>query len=271
MLTHLISFGWDPHLLFGRFFRGFTMCDIVASKLQWALKSLSVVPSTDKKTGYSVTDLCSGNGEAVEIIQKKLTEQGVNVNFTLTDLYPDLANFQELSNKNNHIHYTSEPIDATNCDIQGFRTLFASFHHFDPPLATKILADAVHKNQGIAIFEVTKNNIWYLIRVAILTGALAFLAPLLTRPVSLQRFFWTYYIPVIPFFLVFDGIMSNLRTYSKEEMVGLIAAADPNQDFDWRIEEAWVDVLPFAIPCLTEHILTLCLTCLIGLPKEKPH
>ena len=37
--------------------------------------------------------------------------------------------------------------------LNGFRTLFSSFHHFRPEQARAILANAMEKKQAIAVFE----------------------------------------------------------------------------------------------------------------------
>ena len=41
-------------------------------------------------------------------------------------------------------------------ELGGFRTLFNAFHHFPPERARAILEDAVHKGQGIGVFEFTR-------------------------------------------------------------------------------------------------------------------
>jgi len=38
------------------------------------------------------------------------------------------------------------------------------------------------------------------------------------RPLRFARFVWTYLLPVIPFVLFFDGVLSCLRAYSPAEL-----------------------------------------------------
>ncbi len=57
-----------------------------------------------------------------------------------------------------HISYGEDLVDATKLpeEHDGFRTLFASFHHFDAGAARGILRDSVRKQQGIGVSEFTE-------------------------------------------------------------------------------------------------------------------
>lgn len=59
------------------------------------------------------------------------------------------------------------------------------------------------------------------------------LTPLI-RPVELGRILLTYLPPVIPFFVLWDGLVSVLRTYSSNEMLALARAADESSAFEWE-------------------------------------
>ena len=52
----------------------------------------------------------------------------------------------------------------------------------------------------------------------------------------MSRLIWTYLIPVIPFVLWFDGILSCLRAYSPAELAQLISRLEGN-DYQWEIGE----------------------------------
>ena len=118
-------------------------------------------------------------------------------------------------------------------EMKGFRTIFTAFQHFPPHEARSILQDAISKNQGIGIFEFTGREP--------LTLLLTFLAPLYVliltpfiRPFSWGRLLLTYVIPVIPFVVAFDGIVSCLRTYSPAEMRQLIPTISTSH-YEWDI------------------------------------
>lgn len=52
------------------------------------------------------------------------------------------------------------------------------------------------------------------------------------RPVRWQRLIFTYVIPVVPFAVAFDGVVSCLRTYTPEELLRVARVAGP--EYDWE-------------------------------------
>ncbi|MDH5604797.1 MAG: hypothetical protein OEY51_12695 [Cyclobacteriaceae bacterium] len=54
------------------------------------------------------------------------------------------------------------------------------------------------------------------------------------RPFSWGRILFTYLIPLVPFFIWWDGLVSSLRTYSLKELNTLIQEADSQGEFDWE-------------------------------------
>jgi hypothetical protein len=69
------------------------------------------------------------------------------------------------------------------------------------------------------------------------------------HPFRWSRLLWTYVIPVIPFLLWFDGIMSCLRSYSVPELEGLVAGL-PRNDYEWKIGEERCGLVPIAVTYL---------------------
>ena len=54
------------------------------------------------------------------------------------------------------IHFIADPVDATvipEC-LQGFRTIFSSFHHLTPEQAGRFLQDSAAKGEWVGVFEV---------------------------------------------------------------------------------------------------------------------
>ncbi|WP_395140681.1 class I SAM-dependent methyltransferase [Armatimonas sp.] len=193
----------------------------------------------------NVLDLCSGAGGPWATLLPLLEGQKPDV--LLTDFYPNLAG--------SALPYHIEPVDATKVPeaLAGFRTLFASFHHFRPEQARAILADAVEKRQGIAVFEATARTIPALLGMLFVPLAVWIITPRI-RPVRFSRLFFTYLIPILPFAVFFDGFVSCLRTYTPDELRELTAGLD--QSYTWEIGSEPVAHSPMPI------------TYLIGLPKE---
>lgn len=205
--------------------------DPIASRLARAIKASGA---------HRLVDLCSGAGGPWMSLHRSLARQndGDHVEICLTDKYPNLSAFQGArETSGGAISYCAESIDATKVParLAGFRVMFTSFHHFAPDQAVAILQSAVNDRQGIAIFEAARRRP--------LTILLTFLMPLgallaipFVRPFRLSRLIWTYLIPVVPFILWFDGILSCLRAYSPAELAQLISRLQAN-DYKWEIGE----------------------------------
>jgi hypothetical protein len=137
--------------------------------------------------------------------------------------------------------------------------MFSSFHHFEPSEARQVLQNAVQAGRGIGIFEVAQRSSK--------TLAILFITPLLVlgltpgiRPFSWSRLFWTYCLPVIPFVIGFDGLVSCLRAYSEaelREMVDSLEKSSPKLEYDWELGQE------------INGLLTV--TYLIGLPQTATH
>jgi hypothetical protein len=116
-------------------------------------------------------------------------------------------------------------------ELRGFRTMFTAFHHSTPEAARAILADAVRNRQGIGIFETTERSARCL--AATLFAPLILLAATpFIRPFRWSRLLWTYLVPLVPVLVLWDGLVSCLRSYTPDEMRAL--AAGLADDYDWE-------------------------------------
>jgi hypothetical protein len=111
--------------------------------------------------------------------------------------------------------------------------MFAAFHHFRPEPARAILADAVRDRRGIAVLEPMERSILSVVGVLFAPLMCLLLTPFI-RPFRWSRLLFTYPIPIIPLIILFDGIISSLRTYSPEELRALVADLDA-PDYTWEI------------------------------------
>lgn len=174
-----------------------------------------------------VVDLCSGGSGPWLWLQPALRDSHDRpVEICLTDLYPNMATFERIQQATHGlITYWPESVDATKVpgQLEGFRTIFSSFHHFPRREAIPILQSAVDNRQGIGIFEAARRH-----PVTIASTGLMFFGSLITapfvRPFRLSRLVWTYLVPVVPFLLFWDGLMSCLRAYSTEQLQEMTAS-----------------------------------------------
>ncbi|MFL5320424.1 MAG: hypothetical protein ACJ790_12260 [Myxococcaceae bacterium] len=210
-----------------------------------------------RKIGDSrLVDLASGGSGPVQVLVRLLRARELNVTATLTDLYPNLPKFADVAqNSGGTIDFVSESVDATNVpeDLLGFRTVCNAFHHFQPDLALKIIEDAVHKRQGIAILEFVERSPFSMAAIPLAAVQSALVAPVI-KPFRPSRLFFSWAVPLIPFTVLWDGLVSCLRVYSVGELHALVG----------RIQDAryiW-DIRRDAFGPLGS-------TTLIGIPAER--
>lgn len=204
-----------------------------------------------------IVDLCSGGGGPWPSLLAPLRARlGDEVSVCLTDLYPNAgAKARQRRAATPEVTAWPVPVDARRVppELSGLRTIFTAFHHFPPAEATAILADAVRQRQGIAIFELTARRARTL--AAILLGPLLALALApLVHPPRASRLALTFLLPVIPAVILWDGIVSCVRTYTVDEMRGLARDAG-GEGYAW--EAGTIPLRRLPVP----------LTYLVGYPR----
>lgn len=211
---------------------------------------------TLKKTNTnSIIDCCSGSGGPIRKLREYLDQTDKkDVTITLTDKYPNIESFKiwESTFPNKVIGY-KEPVDATQFpkELKGMRTFFSSFHHFKPEFAVKILQDAVNNNAPICIFESTQRHPVDFTRALFSPIFMLFLVPFAKR-LNWQKFLMTYIIPITPFTNMWDYMISNLRTYSKSEMEGLISQLNAPH-YTWEVGKLWAKKARCEVPYLVGY------------------
>lgn len=209
-----------------------------------------------------IIDLCSGAGGPMKSLLKHIPEfnrGGIKVH--LTDYYPNLPALSELAQAAPICFtYSRDAVSALDVpsSLKGFRTLFSSFHHFNKQDATRILQDAVEKKRGIAIAESTQRHA-LLLAYMVLTPLLVLFTSPFQKPFRWPRLFWTYVVPVVPLAVAFDGVISCLRTYTPEELMGIVRTVNGNESYEWQAGVERMGVFPIGV------------TYLIGFPRpERP-
>ncbi|RPD50203.1 class I SAM-dependent methyltransferase [Hymenobacter sediminis] len=182
-------------------------------------------------------ELGAGAGGGTAGVLRRLQASGLpQAKVLLTDLYPQPAAWQQLQAQTPGLGYEAAPVDATAVPsgLTGFRTIFSAFHHFPPAAAEAILADAVRREAGIGVFEGAGKHWWeILLACTVLPVAQLLITPFI-RPFRVSRLIFTYLIPLIPLFTIWDGCVSILRLYPPEQLRALALRADPEGAFRWQ-------------------------------------
>ena len=183
-----------------------------------------------------IVDLCSGGGGPwLRLVGDFAREQNLSISICLTDKYPNREAFQRAYTRSKaQIDFDPRPVQATEVpiDMGGFRTMFSSFHHLREAEARRVLANAVERRKGIAIFEMARLEPKIMLSICFIPLLILFLTPGI-RPFRWSRLLWTYVVPVVPFVLWFDGWMSCLRAYSQEELGELVRGL-PEEGYRWE-------------------------------------
>jgi hypothetical protein len=200
-----------------------------------------IVPVLKKGLQLSKTnqiiDLGSGGGGGLIRLNEELEKEISDLKILLTDYYPNISAFKHTQKTSLNFSYSDKSIDAKNVpeNLKGLRTMFLSFHHFKEKDAIKILQNAVNSGESIAIFEAQERSFVSILAMLFSPISVLFTTPFI-RPFKLGRIIFTYLIPIVPLFVLWDGIVSSLRTYSVDEMIKLVNKVSNNDSFNWEIK-----------------------------------
>lgn len=236
---HLFEFEdleWFPHTI-----RTF-MTDLLDMRIITSRVFDSVVPHMHKlleSTGENqIIDLCSGGGWPLASITETLNSGSEPVTVLATDKFPNensKKRIEEAGNK--QVQFCEESVDAMNVPdkFHGVRTLFAAFHHFEKDMAFNILKDAKESRAAIGVFEFTRRTIPNMLAVIfILPFLVLWLTPQI-KPFSWKRMLFTYLIPLVPMAYLWDALVSQVRTYTPEELAEIVQPLS-DDTYKWEIE-----------------------------------
>jgi len=189
---------------------------------------------TDTK---QIVDLCTGAGGPLLEIQRILrNDMNLNVKLVLTDLYPNVEALKKRESEGQGAVISRyDPVSAFEVpsDLQGLRTLFTSLHHYKPEKARLILSDAALKRQPIAIIEILERTPRMLFKIAFSAFRQSlFYTPKVGR-FTFKRFYITYCLPIAPAMMLWDGLVSVLRSYTPDELLQM-ASNIRSVDYVWR-------------------------------------
>lgn len=189
-----------------------------------------------------IVDLCSGAGGPIALVEAALKTQGVAPQIIMTDLFPN----QTVAGV-----YWPHPVDAraVPAELTGLRTMFASFHHFRPVDAQRILRDAFQQRCPIGVFEVTARTPVGILGAFLIPFGVLLITPRI-RPLTAFQAVFTYLIPILPLMIFWDGLVSQLRTYSPSEMRTMTSSLTA-PDYQWDYGTSKVPGTPLSVPYLT--------------------
>ncbi|WP_109301358.1 hypothetical protein [Aquimarina sp. AU474] len=202
----------------------------------------SIIPVIKKGLNKSETnqiiDLGSGGGGGLKWLNSELKKDIPDLKIILTDFYPNIPAFRLTKKKADNFEFIDRPVDARNVptELKGLRTQFLSLHHFKPTDAKQILQNSIDTNSAIAIFEAQERSLPSIIAMLFSPLSVLLTTPFI-RPFKIGRIIFTYFIPIVPLFVLWDGIVSSLRTYSVKEMNGLVENLNGTETYDWEINK----------------------------------
>ncbi len=168
----------------------------------------------------SIVDLGTGSGGPIVRLFPKLVAAGALDDLVLTDLYPNL----EAIVAQPGLRYDPRSVDASAVpnDLHGLRVLCNSFHHMPPDLARAVLADAHAKGEPLLVLEALNRDPFAMVASVAVAVMAWILMPFLQRFDVGSALLW-WLVPVVPVLLVWEGVVSCLRCYTRGEFGRMVA------------------------------------------------
>lgn len=181
-----------------------------------------------ERHGDKIVDLASGGAGPWRTLRTAIERP---LAITMTDLFPNERAYRAAG-----LPFEPTPVDAraVPAHLSGVRTMFDALHHHRPADARAVLADAHRARAPIVIGEAVNRRLSVIIPTLLLLPVFVLVVTLLIRPVSGWQLLFTYVIPILPVLILWDGIVSCLRTYRPAE---LLALTDGLDGYRWEASE----------------------------------
>jgi len=255
--VHLFEFedySWFPEFIRdgGTDFLGFLLKNLHYYK--------PVIPLLKDAIHYSksnhIVDICSGSGKPIHYIFETAK---LELTYTLTDKFPNIDAFKSLKKRSfGRIDFISDSYDILKNPkpIKGLKTLFTAAHHFSPQDLQTILKDSVSQNEPITIFDGGDKHLGTMIAILLLHPLFFILFTPFIKPFKVSRLLFTYFIPLIPMYAIWDGMISILRLHTPQELFKMAEKADTHKKFKWSYGKK-------------RNAIGFSVTYLIGVPKSR--
>ena len=240
-MTRIHLFEFEDLKWFPNFLRNHItdFLQFLSNKTKMYKPIIPIIKKGLEKSGTNqIIDLGSGGGGGLIWLNSELKKEIPNLKIILTDYYPNISAFTYTKQQADNIEFVEKSVDARDvpAELKGFRTQFLSFHHFKPNDASRILQNAVNTGNSIAIFEAQERSIKSIVAMLFSPISVLLTTPFI-QPFKLGRFLFTYLIPIVPIIVLWDGVVSSLRTYSVKEMKELVSKLNGTENYDWEIDK----------------------------------
>ena len=193
-----------------------------------------------------VVDLASGGaGPWPRLLPRVTVALGAAPQVTLTDLHPNVGAFSRVEQETRGaIRGYSQSVDATSVPpaLTGVRTMFTGLHHLAPGQVRALMRDAAAQRQPLVAFELTQRTPFGVLlmfaSLLLVLGSAPFI-----KPFRLERLLLTYLVPILPLFIVWDGVVSALRSYTLDELRGF-AVEMATAGYEWEAGERAGGMMP---------------------------
>lgn len=196
-----------------------------------------------------IVDLASGGGGPWPALLDTLRDEGTEANVTLTDLEPNRRAADRLRGVQG-VTWVETPVSALDvpASLSGVRTLFTGLHHFERDEVRGILRDAQEARIPFLAAEATHRSVRGVLITFLIPLFVLLLMPRV-RPRRVLPLVLTYFPPLFPLLIWWDGLASTLRTYRAEELRAVVSEIQ-GSGYRWTVEEISVPKAPIPITLL---------------------
>ncbi len=176
-----------------------------------------------ERNNHAIVDLCSGSGGPVKAIRRNFIRYyKKEIPIILTDKFiPErIINYLPMG-----ITFYKDPVDARAIpeNLKGLRTMFSSLHHFSYEEIKFIIRNILKSGEAFAFFDSGNKNLAMILAIIVFHPLFMIVFTPFIKPFSFSRIFFTYVIPLVMFFTIWDGIISILNLHSKKKFTNMIS------------------------------------------------